>query len=308
MPEFEPAYMSLYRSGELGKRIKLALSLQEHCALCPHSCGMNRFEGEKGLCRSGVAPLVSSFSAHFGEESALVGEGGSGAIFFTHCTMRCVYCQNYPISQQGDGNPYSVNQLADMFLTLEKRGCENINFVTPTHFVPQILKALEIALPKGFHLPLVYNTSGYERVEILKLLDGIMDIYLPDIKYANDQAALKYSGVKDYVSHNRLALKEMFRQVGILQCDERGVAQRGLIVRHLVLPGGLAGTEDCLKWMAREISPHIHVALMSQYHPAFKAPAIPEIARRVTVAEYLPFARLHQKLGFQGWIQSLWQP
>jgi len=306
MQGFEPAYMRLYRSGELDSRASLALSLQEQCCLCPHSCGVNRLEGEKGLCRSGVEPWVSSFSAHFGEESALVGDGGSGTIFFTHCTLRCVYCQNHPISQQGDGNPCSVNQLADMFLMLEKRGCENINFVTPTHFVPQILKALEMAIPRGFHLPLVYNTSGYERAEILKILDGIMDIYLPDIKYADDGYALKYSGVKDYVSHNRLALKEMFRQAGILQCDERGVAQRGLIVRHLVLPGGISGTEDCLEWMARELSPHIHVALMSQYHPSFKAPDMPEIARRVTVAEFLPLARLHEKLGFQGWIQPLW--
>ena len=306
MQEFEPGYRELYKTGELGKRIRLGLSLLDHCVLCPHSCGVNRREGEKGRCRSGMEPLVSSFSAHFGEEAALVGDGGSGTIFFTNCTLRCVYCQNYPISQEGEGNPYTVSQLVEMMLTLENQGCENINFVTPTHFIPQILTALEMASPRGFHLPLVYNTSGYERVEILQLLDGVFDIYLPDIKYADDQAALQYSGVKDYVSHNRAALKEMFRQVGVLKCNERGAAQRGLIVRHLVLPGGIAGTEDCLTWMASELSPHIHVALMSQYHPAFKAQNMAEICRRVTVAEYRPLALLHEKLGFNGWVQPIW--
>lgn len=247
--------------------------------------------------------MVSSYNAHFGEEPPLVGRGGSGAIFFTNCTMRCVFCQNYPISQQGVGQEYTIDQLANMYLLLQKRGCENINFVTPTHLLPQILMALEIAVPRGFKLPLVYNTSGYECVEIVQLLDGIFDIYLPDIKYADDEMALKYSGVNDYVENNRASLKEMYRQVGELECDERGAARRGLIVRHLVLPEGISGSEESLRWMAEHLSPNIHVALMSQYFPAYEAPEIPEIARRVKGSEYRPLASLHEELGFDGWIQ-----
>ncbi len=298
-----PAYMSLYRSGELHRRVVAAASILGHCELCPHRCRVNRIAGEKGRCRSGANPIVSSHNAHFGEEPPLVGEGGSGTIFFTNCTLRCVFCQNYPISQLGVGNEYSVSQLTDMFIYLQRRGCENINFVTPTHFVPQILQALEFAVSRGFSLPLVYNTSGYERVEILRLLDGIFDIYLPDIKYSDDDMALKYSGAENYVKHSRAALKEMFRQVGVLRCDERGVAQRGLIVRHLVLPGGIAGTQESLHWLAKEVSPKIHLALMSQYFPAYRAPEMPEISRRVKADEYRPLARLHEELGFAGWIQ-----
>jgi len=302
---FSPSYMTLHESGELKRRAEAAFAILEHCELCPHACGVNRIKEERGRCRSGVLPQVSSYNSHFGEEPPLVGEGGSGTIFFTNCTLHCLYCQNYPISQQGVGNEYTISQLAEMYCLLQRRGCENINFVTPTHFVPQILQALLEAIPNGFRLPLVYNTSGYERVEILKLLDGIIDIYLPDIKYADDSMAVKYSGAENYVQHNRMALKEMFRQVGVLQCDERGAAQRGLIVRHLVLPGGLAGSDESLRWMAENLSHDIHLALMSQYFPAYHAPEMPEIVRRVSPAEYRPLARLHKELGFDGWIQPV---
>lgn len=305
MQDFKPSYFLLNETGALRERIREAVSILNHCELCPRRCGVNRTEGGKGFCRSGMDPIVSSFNPHFGEESPLVGNGGSGAIFFTNCTLACVFCQNYSISQQGDGDPYTIEQLAGIYISLQKQGCENINFVTPTHFAPQILEALEIAVKKGFHLPLVYNTGGYERVEILQLLDGIMDIYLPDIKYARNEFAFRYSDVKDYVEYNRAAIKEMFRQVGILKCDERGVAQQGTIIRHLVLPEGCAGTEDCLRWLAKEVSPELHVALMSQYHPAHKAAGIPEIGRRLNSSEYRPLAKLHRELGFNGWIQSI---
>ena len=302
---FEPGYLRIHKNGGLRDRVRAIAEILEHCELCPRRCGVNRTLGERGYCRSGDMPAISSYNAHMGEEPPLVGHGGSGTIFFTNCTLACVFCQNYPISQQGVGKPYTIKELATMFLSLQKRGCENINFVTPTHFIPQILTALEIAVSEGFTLPLVYNTSGYERVEILKLLDGVVDIYLPDIKYADDEIAFKYSGVSDYVKNNRAALKEMFRQVGLLKCNNRGVAQRGLIIRHLVLPGGASGSEQCLLWLAKEISPHLHIALMSQYFPAFKAPGISAIAQRITRAEYRPIARLHRELGFEGWIQSI---
>lgn len=306
MNNYEPSYMALYESGELARRTSNAWNLLESCTLCPHKCGVNRLSGERGKCRSGGQPAVSSCNAHFGEEPPLVGHGGSGTIFFTNCTLKCVFCQNYPISQKGVGNSCTVEELAGMFLTLQGRGCENVNFVTPTHFVPQILRALTLAIPEGFRLPLVYNTSGYERVETLEILDGVFDIYLPDIKYSDNEMALEYSGAADYVEHNRAALLEMFRQVGVLECDERGVARRGLIVRHLVLPGEKAGTRDSLLWMSREVSPRIHVALMSQYFPAYKATGMKEINRRIKPIEYLPLAELHESLGFDGWIQPIY--
>ncbi len=305
MSAFIPGYFALYESGRLEEKCREAWELLSSCSLCPHLCGVNRLEGQTGRCRSGILPGVSSFNAHFGEEPPLVGHGGSGTIFLTGCTLRCAFCQNFPISQQGVGREYTIEQLAGMFLNLQKRGCENINFVTPTHFMPQILKALLLAIPAGFRLPLVYNTSGYERVEIIRMLEGVIDIYLPDIKYSDDAMAEKYSCAPRYTENNRAAILEMFRQVGNLECDSRGVGRRGLIVRHLVLPDGLAGTEESLRWLAKHISTDLHVALMSQYFPAHTALEIPELSRRVTREEYAPLARLHEELGLDGWIQPI---
>lgn len=255
----------------------------------------------------GAEAMVSAWNSHHGEEPPLSGTRGSGTIFFTGCTARCLFCQNYPISQLHRGDQVTVQRLAGMMLTLQQRGVHNINFVTPTHFVPHILAALLQAIPRGFSLPLVYNTSGYETVETLRLLDGIIDIYLPDAKYADDAIAWRLSSFKDYVSHNRAALSEMYRQVGPqLILSEDGIAQRGLMVRHLVLPGNLAGTRDTLTWLASTLSPRVYVSLMAQYFPAYKAVGDPVMGRRLTSEEYADaFAALEQ-LGFEdGWAQEL---
>lgn len=300
---YEPSYIELYNKGILRERVAQAKKILKFCELCPHHCKVDRTVDEHGFCRSGAKPLISSYNPHFGEEPVLVGSGGSGTIFLTNCTMRCIYCQNYPISQLGNGREYTNHSLARIYLRLQSMGCENVNFVTPTHFVPMILEALEIAIPEGFRLPVVYNTSGYEIVETLQMLEGIVDVYLPDIKYASNEMAKKYSGVENYVEHNRASLVEMFGQVGLLECDERGVAQKGLIVRHLVLPDEISGSEDCLQFLAAEISPDIHLAFMSQYFPAYKAPETPPLNRRVDRRRYEELTRMVEDLGFNGWIQ-----
>ena len=299
----EPSYIAVYNNGILHERAAKSRKILKCCELCPHRCKVDRTSDERGFCRSGAKPLISSYNPHFGEEPVLVGPGGSGTIFLTNCTMRCIYCQNYPISQLENGREYTNHGLAGIYLRLQNMGCENVNFVTPTHFVPMILEALELAIPEGFHLPLVYNTNGYELIETLQLLEGIVDVYLPDIKYASNDMAKKYSGVGNYVEHNRAALKEMFRQVGLLECDERGVAQKGLIVRHLVLPDDISGSEDCVRFLAEELSPDIHLAFMSQYFPAYKAPETPPLNRRIDRRRYQKLTRMVEELGFNGWIQ-----
>lgn len=266
---------------------------------------MDRTTGELGFCRAPADAVVASHNRHDGEEPPISGTRGSGTIFFGHCTMRCAFCQNFPISQEGVGARVGTKGLARMFLDLQKRGCHNINFVTPTHYVHEILAALERAVADGFRLPLVYNTSGFESLETLRLLDGVIDIYLPDIKYADDAVAKRYSQADGFVSINRAALSEMWRQVGPLEEDEAGVARRGMIVRHLVLPGGLAGTADCLHWLASELSPTIHLSLMSQYFPANRACGLPEIAEHVADGEYAPLVALAEDIGFSGWIQPI---
>jgi len=298
------AYLQLVREDTLTERVVQANELLRCCTLCPHECQVDRTNHERGRCRSEAIPLISSYNVHFGEEPPLVGTRGSGTIFFTNCTMRCVYCQNYPISQLGHGKAYPVAKLARMFLKLQKNGCHNINFVTPAHFVPQILQALEMAVNEGFHLPLVYNTGGYESLATLKLLDGIIDIYLPDIRYSDNSHAQAYSKAENYVERNRAALKEMYRQVGLLECDESGVARRGMIVRHLVLPEKIAGSEEALQFLANELSPQLHVALMSQYFPAYNAPDHPPLDRKITHEEYEQVVHLYKRLGFNGWIQA----
>ena len=301
-----PSYLALAASGELQRRIERAYESLHHCTLCPHDCDVDRLAGKRGRCRAGVEPVVASWNAHPWEEPPISGTRGSGTIFFTHCTGRCLFCQNYPISQLGVGQEVTVKRLAEMMLELQTRGCHNIDLVTPTHFVPETLAALALAIEGGFHLPLVYNSSGYDAVETVRLLDGVVDIYLPDAKYADDAIAQRLSGFRGYVQANRAALREMYRQVGDeLQLDEQGLAVRGLIIRHMVLPNGLAGTEEVLAWIARELSPRVHISLMAQYFPAHKAVGDPVLGRRITHEEYLQALTAFDELQLErGWRQE----
>ncbi|NPB09214.1 MAG: radical SAM protein [Thermodesulfobacteria bacterium] len=281
-----PAYLELHQRGELRERAAALREKLASCDLCPHECGVNRLKGEKGFCRVLARPKVSSYGPHFGEEQPLVGYGGSGTIFFTHCNMACVYCQNWEISHLGEGEEVSTEDLARMMLALQARGCHNINFVTPTHQVPFIVEALVLAAEKGLRIPLVYNCGGYEKVETLRLLEGIVDIYMPDFKYWDEKIALRLSKVPRYPQVARAAIKEMHRQVGDLVLDDEFIARRGLLIRHLVLPGGLAGTKEILKWIAEEISPHTYVNIMDQYYPCGEAWRYPPLDRRLTKEEY----------------------
>ncbi len=299
--------MVLVSETELQNRIESAYQLLESCRVCPRECGVNRLKNEKGaFCRSGLNPVISSASPHHGEEPPLSGTRGSGTIFFANCNLRCVYCQNYPISQMGTGAERTPGELACQMLWLQEQGCHNLNLVTPTHFMPQILKALSIARERGFVLPIVYNTSGYESIESLKLLDGIVDIYMPDMRYSDDAVSRKYSIAPHYPETNRSAVKEMYRQVGNLVLDENGLAKRGLIIRHLVLPGDLSGTEAIIKFLAEEISKDVYISLMSQYFPAYKANEMKELSRRITSDEYEDAYLIMQKYGLEnGWVQEI---
>ncbi len=296
----------LISNNELNERIEAAYGLLESCRVCPRECGVNRLKNDKlGFCRSGLNPIISSVSPHFGEEPPLSGAKGSGTVFFTNCNLRCVYCQNYPISQMGNGEERTPGELACQMFWLQEQGCHNLNLVTPTHFVPQIMKALGIAMQRGFNLPIVYNTSGYESMEILRLLDGIVDIYLPDMRYSDYAAAMKYSIAPDYPDINRAAIKEMYRQVGNLVLDKHGIAIQGLIIRHLVLPGNIAGTEAVMKFLAEEISKDVSISLMSQYFPAYRAKEFNEINRRTTTEEYEKAYQIMLKYGLEnGWVQE----
>ncbi len=295
----EPRYLQAYRSSELSRKVKEGYERLAACDICPHHCGVNRLKEETGFCRSGSQAVISSYAPHFGEEQPLVGTNGSGTIFFTFCNMRCVYCQNYEISWLGVGRPVTSEELAGIMLELQDYyRCHNINLVTPTHFVPPILAALELAIKKGLRLPLVYNCGGYEDLKTLKLLDGIIDIYMPDFKYDDPEIAQKYSGVRDYPQIARLALREMHRQVGDLVVDERGIAVRGLIVRHLVLPGGLAGTEGCMRYLAT-VSPQMFINIMSQYRPENRAHEFPPLNRRITREEYREALDLARRYGLK---------
>ncbi len=299
-----PSYLNISEI-QFQKRIKDAYRILQSCRICPHSCGVNRIAGQKGLCRSTAQVRVSSYNAHFGEEPPISGVNGSGTIFFTNCTLRCVYCQNYPISQLGNGNPISISRLSKMMLELQKRGCHNINLVTPTHFVPQIIAAIGQSRKRGLSIPIVYNSSGYESVTTLKLLQGIIDIYLPDAKYADNDIAQKYSGAKNYFLVLKDALQEMYRQVGDLKIDQNGVALSGLIIRHLVLPNNLAGTDQILPWIAQNISRGTYISLMAQYFPTFKAMNYPELSRRISSKEYQKAKVIFEQCGLQnGWQQE----
>lgn len=291
------AYLELRRSAKLKERVEAARALLESCRLCPRCCGVNRLDGELGQCHTANEAVVSSCGPHFGEEAPLVGKHGSGTIFFTNCNLRCVFCQNYSISQLGEGERVSKEELALMMLSLQARGCHNINLVSPTHVVPQILEALEIAIESGLHVPLVYNSGGYDSVETLRVLDGIVDIYMPDMKYGEENIARELSGIDDYPQVNKAAIREMHRQVGDLQTSLEGVAQRGLLVRHLILPKGLAGTKDVVDFIAREISPNTYVNIMAQYHACYKAYEIPSLAMPISKAEFQEAVELAYQAG-----------
>ncbi len=293
-----PAYEKMERKGLLAQRIKQAYSLFANCQLCPRRCGANRQKGEKGFCRAPLKPVVFSSHPHFGEEMPLVGGGGSGTIFFSNCNLRCIFCQNWPISHEGKGKEIQDEDLANMMIDLQKIGCHNINLVTPTHVMPNILNATRIALKKGLRLPLVYNTSGYELLEILKLLDGIVDIYLPDLKYMDSDKAAKYSaGASDYPKVTKKAILEMHRQVGVLQPDRQGIALRGVVIRHLVMPNRVAGTEKFVRWVAENLPKNTYVNIMAQYHVDYKAYDYPEIGRGITSNEFIESIEWAQQAG-----------
>ncbi len=283
---FIPGYLKLHESGELEKRIESAHALLSECVLCPRKCKIDRLNDKRGICKTGLKAVVSSYDPHFGEESPLVGRKGSGTIFFTHCNLLCLFCQNYGISHQGDGIEVTDEQLAAMMINLQKQGCHNINFVTPTHVVPQILAALPHAVKNGLSIPIVYNSSGYDSVNTLRLLDGVVDIYMPDFKFWDAKVAEELCDAPDYPEVAREALKEMRRQVGDLVMDGQGIAQRGLLIRHLVLPEGLAGTRQVMRFLSRELSPNSYVNIMAQYRPCGKASEVPGLRRNVTDEEY----------------------
>lgn len=300
-----PSYIDLFKSGELLQRAEALEERLSRCDLCPRRCGVDRNKGDTGYCGTGSPPVVASINIHRWEEPPISGARGSGTIFFSGCTLRCIFCQNYPISQLGVGRSISTEELASGMLDLQKRGAHNINLVTSTHQMAAVVRALLIAVPQGLHIPLVYNSSGYETEATLKTLDGIIDIYLPDIKYSDSAVARKYSGASDYVSCNRRALLEMWRQVGPLGIDADGIAYRGMMVRHMVLPGGLAGTGECLEFLAREIGPQIWVSLMNQYFPAHRGSETPPLDRKITAAEYEDAFAALSELGLSnGFVQE----
>ncbi len=306
----EPEYLSLYHSGELKRRAERLEARLASCDICPRECRVNRLEGELGFCHSAYLPIVAAVCAHHGEEPALSGSEGSGAVFFGNCNMRCVYCQNYQISQDWkkqqskEANCYALAE--SMLYLQDELGCHNINFVSPSHFVPQLVRAVLEAVPMGLKIPLVYNTNGFDSVKTLKELDGIIGVYLPDLRYASDRWAKKFSQTPDYVARAREAIKEMCRQVGELVVDESGLAQRGLIVRHLILPNGLAGSEDSLAWLAGEVSPMVTVSIMSQYSPQHRARRIPPLSRTISVSEHKAVLKLLDEVGLEnGWVQEM---
>ena len=295
----EPSYLRLLRSGELARRVRAGYERLAACDLCPRACGVNRREGAGGTCRTGERARVASYHPHFGEEAPLVGFSGSGTIFFAWCNLRCVYCQNYEISQLGEGQEVEPEELATMMLHLQALGCHNINLVSPTHVVPQILAGVLIAAQAGLRLPLVYNTGGYDALSTLALLDGVVDIYMPDMKYADDETGRRLSHAPGYPDANRAAVAEMHRQVGDLELDERGIAVRGLLVRHLVLPHSLAGTAETLRWLAQEVSRDTYVNVMGQYRPCHRAHEFADLARPISRAEYSEAVKAAREAGLR---------
>jgi putative pyruvate formate lyase activating enzyme len=298
-----PSYLALYHSGELKKRVESLKQRLSACDLCPRECFVNRNENSGGYCHSGRRAYVCSYCDHHGEEPPLSGMNGSGTIFLGRCNLRCVFCQNADISQHlisSDSYSCSPQEMARIMIYLQnEKKCHNINFVSPSHFVAQIIEAVYFAISLGLKLPLVYNSNGYDSLETLRQLDGIFDIYLPDLKYANDAMARKYSSAKNYTPIARIAIKEMFRQVGLVQADSHGVAKRGLIIRHLVLPNRISGSIATLQWIANELSPQITLSLMAQYYPANYASKISPLARPLKISEYSEVLITLEELGFE---------
>ena len=306
---FVPSYIALHRSGELRRRAAALRGMLASCTICPHECGNNRLKGEIARCYSGELPVVSAYTPHFGEEPALVGTHGVGNIFFGNCNLRCVYCQNYLISQNHRleiKNEVTIERLASMMIELQEKGCHAIGFVSPTHFVPQIVQALETAAGAGLRVPLIYNTNAYDAVEVLRLLDGIIDIYLPDLKYADDEMGREYSKVDGYAAHARRAVTEMHRQVGGLPVTgDDGLVKRGLIIRHLVLPNDIASSRETLTWIRDTLGPETTLSVMSQYFPTHKALTMPLLDRKLRESEYVKVIALLEKLGMDnGWAQE----
>ena len=294
-----PSYLNLTKK-ELNQRVEKLFAILEKCEICPRRCRVNRLKNEKtGFCHLGYLPVISAYHPHFGEEKPLVGDHGSGTIFLTSCNLACVFCQNYEISQLRIGKEVSFERLAEMMIELQDMGCHNINLVTPTPQVPQIVKALSLAIEKGLKLPLVYNTSSYDSLEVLKLLEGVIDIYMPDAKYSDDKIAIKYSLAPNYFEIMKEAIKEMHRQVGDLILDKNGIAIRGLLVRHLVLPNNLAFSEKIFDFLAKEISKNTLLNIMDQYFPYFRASEFPEINRQITEKEYRQTINLAKKAGLK---------
>jgi putative pyruvate formate lyase activating enzyme len=297
--ELEPAYLKIFQSGELERRVESAIASLEKCRVCPWNCEIDRLADRTKVCRTGRYARVGSYFPHFGEEDCLRGWNGSGTIFFSWCNLRCVFCQNFDLSQQGEGREVRPGELAEMMLTLQAKGCHNINFVTPEHVVPQILEALPLAIRGGLRLPIVYNTSAYDSLESIRLMEGIVDVYMPDFKFWDQELSKRYVKARDYPDAARAAIKEMHRQVGPLVFDRFGLARRGLLVRHLVMPGGTAGTEAIMRFLATEISPDTYVNIMAQYYPAGKVDAdnYPEINRMVAPDEYQDALRIAIEAG-----------
>ncbi len=306
---FEPSYLKLYNSGELKTRVERAEQILKSCTSCPRNCLVDRRVDEYGKCIAGYLPVVSSYTPHFGEEPVLSGTRGAGNIFFGNCNLKCIFCQNHSISQNWKtekNNEVSFSRLADIMIELQEKGCHNIGLVSPTHFSAQIIKSIYSAIEKGLRLPIIYNTNGYDSVEMLKLYEGVTDIYLPDFKYGNNEYAKKYSKVDDYFEKAKAAIKEMYRQVGDELIYDGDVIVRGLIIRHLVLPNDLAETEKVFKFIAEELSPNIHISVMSQYFPTFIAKRDILINRTIRESEYDKVLRLLDKYGLNnGWTQEM---
>ena len=299
MPSFQPAYIDTFHKGLLREKIDTAYAMLKACTLCPRLCGVDRLANEKGVCNTGEKSFVSSYNPHFGEEAPLVGNNGSGTIFFTHCNLLCIFCQNYDISHEGCGEEITDEYLAGIMLFLQNAGCHNINFVTPSHVVPQVISAVEIAIKAGLSVPLVYNSGGYDRVETLKLLEGVFDIYMPDFKFWDPEIAEASCDAKDYPEVACGALAEMHRQVGDLVVDDSGIARRGVLVRHLVLPKGLAGTREIMRFIARKISPNTYVNIMPQYRPCGRADEIAALSNTPTKADVDRAIRIAREEGVE---------
>jgi len=311
-PKIEASYLRLLRDGVLAQRVEALEKLLESCTVCPRDCLNNRLKNEIAACYSGRLPIVSSYTAHFGEEPPLVGTRGAGNIFFGNCNLRCVYCQNYQISQTHKEqlkNEVTHERLAGMMLELQARGCHNINFVSPTHFVPQMARSILIAANQGLRLPIVYNTNSYDAVPVLRLLENVVDVYLPDLKYADDESGFLYSKVRSYKEYSRLALKEMYRQTGSdLIIDDNGLLKRGLVIRLLVLPNDVASVEESVEWIRDELNPRVAISLMAQYYPTHQAESNKRfilLSRRIRESEWMKATSVLEKLGMEeGWVQE----